>query len=150
MEAAPHESPRRTLPVWALLVLLVLQGIGGTFGGLMLTTDPTGESLQVPPGMLDGSPFPDYFIPGLILLILLGILPFVTAAGLLARQAWAWFGAFAIGCALVIFELVEIWAVGYNFQQPIWGTVGALIALVSLLPSVQRYAGLSWGRRLPT
>ena len=148
MRDATPRIPRRGPLVWVLLVLLVLQGIGGIFGGFMLTTDPTGESLQVPPGMLEGSPFEDYLIPGIILLVPLGIVPFAVAAGLAFRQAWAWFAAFAIGCALVLFELVEVWAVGYNFQQPIWGTVGALIALVSLAPSVQSYAGLRWGRRI--
>ena len=148
MRDTTRRTGRRGPLVWVLLVLLVLQGIGGTFGGFMLTTDPTGESLQVPPGLLEGSPFEDYLVPGVILLVLFGIVPFVVAVGLAFRQAWAWFAAFAIGCGLVIFEIVEVWAVGYNFQQPLWGTVGAVIALVSLAPSVQRYGGLRWGRRI--
>jgi hypothetical protein len=34
-------------------------------------------------------------------------------------------------------------------QQPIWGTIGLLIALVSIAPAVQRACGLRWGRRIP-
>jgi len=32
--------------------------------------------------------------------------------------------------------------------MPIWGSVGLLIALLSLAPSVQRYCGLWWRRRV--
>lgn len=112
----------------------------------MLTTDPTGQSLKVPPDLLHY--FPDYFVPGLILLVFLGLFPLAVAIAFVRRHPWAWFAAFTIGCGLVIFELVEVWATTYNWQQPLWGSIGALIALVSLAPSVQRYAGLRWGRRL--
>jgi hypothetical protein len=40
------------------------------------------------------------------------------------------------------FELVEIQFIPYDVLQPVFGTVGALIALVSLAPSVRRYAGI--------
>jgi hypothetical protein len=43
----------------------------------------------------------------------LGVFPPVVALGLLRRRRWAWFGAFAVGCGLVIFELVEISVVGH-------------------------------------
>ena len=89
----------------------------------------------------------DYRIPGLILLLVLGILPLVVAFGVLRRHPWAWFGAFAVGCGLIIFEVVEIGVIGYNVQQPIWGTIGLLIVMVSLAPSVQRSCGLRRGRR---
>jgi len=138
---------RRPKLLWPLLVLLVLQGIGGLFGGGALVLDPSGDLLGMA-SSVDPSPFPDFLIPGLILLVLLGLVPLVVAYGLYRGRAWAWFGSFAIGCALVIFELTEVAVIGYNFQQVIWGPIGLLIALLAITPAVQHYCGLRWGRRL--
>jgi hypothetical protein len=134
--------------LWVLFGLLVLQSLGGIGGGGALAVKPNGDLLKMPLSYLEGSPFPDYRIPGVILLCVLGIFPLVVAFGLLGHHRWAWFGAFAVGCGLMIFELVEIGVIGYNVQQPIWGTVGLSIAMLSLAPSVQRSCGLRWGRRV--
>ena len=48
------------------------------------------------------------------MLLVLGVFPLVMAIGLLQRRPWAWFGAFAVGCGLIIFELVEYEVIGYN------------------------------------
>jgi hypothetical protein len=131
-----------------LFALLVLQALGGLAGGGALAAKPDGSLLKMPLSYIRDSPFPDYRIPGLLLFLVLGVFPLVVAVGLLQRRPWAWYGAFAVGCGLIIFELVEYGVIGYNVQQPIWGGVGALIALTSLAPSVQRDCGLRWGRRI--
>ena len=135
-----QQSGRRGFAVWALLALLLIQGLGGTAGGLALSLKPDGSIMHMPLSYLDGSPFADYLVPGLCLLLILGVAPLVALVALWLRKTWAWYLAFAIGCGLVIFELVEIQFIPYDVLQPVFGTVGALIALVSLLPSVRRYA----------
>ncbi len=137
---------RRPALLWVLFGLLVVQGLGGIGGGGALAARPDGSLLKMPMSYLQGSPFPDYRVPGVILFLVLGIFPLVVAFGLLRGRQWAWFGAFAVGCGLIIFEMVEIGVIGYNAQQPIWGIIGLLIALVSLAPAVQRYCALRWGR----
>jgi uncharacterized BrkB/YihY/UPF0761 family membrane protein len=142
------DSRRRPLLSWVLFALLVLQALGGLAGGGALAARPDGSLLKMPLSYIQGSPFPDYRVPGLLLFLVLGVFPLVVAIGLLRRRPWAWFGAFAVGCGLIIFEVVEYGVIGYNVQQPVWGSVGALIALTSLAPSVQRDCGLRWGRRI--
>ena len=142
--AGPRRRPALT---WVLFGLLVLQAIGGIAGGGALAVKPGGDLLKMPLSYLEDSPFHDYRVPGVILFLVLGVFPLVVAIGLLKRRPWAWFGAFAVGCGLIIFELIEYEVVGCSVQQPIWGSIGALIALVSLAPSVQRECGLRWGRR---
>ena len=137
-----QRSGRRGFAVWALLALLLIQGLGGTAGGLALSLKPDGSIMHMPLSYLDGSPFADYLVPGLCLLLILGVAPLVAMVALWLRKTWAWYLAFAIGCGLVIFELVEIQFIPYDVLQPVFGTVGALIALVSVLPSVRRYAGV--------
>jgi hypothetical protein len=148
MASEAQAAKRRPALLWVLFALLMLQALGGIGGGALLVAQPDGGVLRMPLSYLQGSPFPDYRVPGLVLLLVLGVLPLVVAFGVLGRRAWAWFGAFAVGCGLIIFELVEVAVIGYNVQQPIWGTIGLLIALVSLAPSVQRSCGLRWGRRV--
>ncbi len=137
-----QQHKRRSLAVWIVLALLLIQGLGGMAGGLSLSLKPDGSIMHMPVSYLDGSPFPDYLVPGLCLLVVLGIAPLVALAALWLRKTWAWYLTFAIGCGLVIFELVEVQFIPFSWLQPFFGTVGLLIALLSLLPSVRRYAGV--------
>ena len=138
---------RRPAAIWALMVLLVVQGLGGLGGGILLIAGPHGEIMHMPVSYLRGSPFPDYFIPGLFLGLVLGVLPLVAFAGLLGRRTWAWFVSFSVGCGLIIFEIVEVTIIPFNVQQPVFGTVGVLIAVLTPLPSVRRHLGVRLGLR---
>jgi len=141
-------KPRRHGLVWILLAFLVLLGIGGLFGGVAFVLAPDGDLLRMPTTYLEGTPFSDFLIPGLLLLTLFGVFPLVVTVGLWRRRPWAWFGAFAVGCALVIFEIVEYLLIGSDPQQVLWGAIGGLIAVLCIAPSVQRYSGVRWGRRI--
>jgi hypothetical protein len=126
-----------------LLVLLVVQGLGGLAGGLALTLKPDGSIMKMPLSYLDGSPFSDFLIPGLVLLLVLGVLPLIAAAGLWMRRGWAWYAAFAVGCGLMIWILVEIMIIPFSWLQPVFGVVGVLIFAVAALKSVRRFYGVT-------
>jgi hypothetical protein len=136
------ETSRRPAALWLLLVLLLVQGLGGLAGGLSLTLKPDGSIMQMPLSYLDGSPFSDYLIPGLILMLVLGVLPLVAAVGLWMRRRWAWYAAVIVGLGLMIWILVEILIIPYNWLQPAFGVVGVLIFAVAVLKSVRRYFGV--------
>lgn len=67
----------------------------------------------LPPEWIEESIFPDYTIPA-IALGFVGILAIVTALALLVRPEVAGVLAILTGAAMVIFELVEIAAVGLS------------------------------------
>jgi hypothetical protein len=138
-----NDSPRRPAGVWILLILLVIQGLGGLAGGLSLTLKPDGSIMKMPLAYLDGSPFSDFLIPGLILLLVLGVLPLVAAMGLWMRHTWAWYAAFAVGCGLMIWILVEIMIIPFSWLQPMFGVIGVLIFAVAALKSVRRCYGVA-------
>jgi hypothetical protein len=98
--------------------------------------------MQIPQEWLTGTPFHDYFIPGLILFSLLGIGPLIAAYGVWKRHRLSWVGAMMVGDALVIWIVVEIFMIGYHSNPPLqlfYGLLGVGIIALTLLPSVRKY-----------
>lgn len=127
---------------YLLFLLLAFQGISGVYGGASLVLDPTGESMQMPVSYLIDSPFSDYFIPGFILLTVLGIYPLIVIYNLWKRDRQAWFGSVVVGSALVIWIIVEILMIGYQARPPLqllFGLVGIFILIISFMPSIKKY-----------
>lgn len=125
-----------------LIILILFQGLSGIWGGTMLVLDPSGSLLQLPLQLLSDSPFQDYLIPGLILLILLGILPLVIVYALWKKVSWSVSGALLIGIMLVVWIGVQILIVGYQDNPPLqalYGSVGILILITLNASSVIQY-----------
>lgn len=133
--------PRRALGLIVLAIVLVLQGIVAVAGGASLVAAPDGSIMGMPVAWLDGSPFRDYLIPGLFLLVVLGLAPLVIAYGLLKRQRWAWPAAVLVGGALLVWLTVQYTIVGFAWLQAVYAVVGLVILLLALLPGVRRAAG---------
>lgn len=122
-----------TFSGYLLITLLLFQGISGVFGGAALVYDPSGDTLQMPLSLLAGTPFSTYLIPGLILLILLGIFPIFVAYIFWKRWKWSQMGSLAVGLALITWIGMEIAMIGYQNEPPlqaIYGAVGFLILLI--------------------
>lgn len=130
----------RPYTLYMLMALVVFQGLSGIFGGIGLVVDPTGATLQIPLEWLSGSPFPDYLVPGIVLLLVLGIYPLAVFYGLFKRNQLAWYGSLLLGIALMIWLGVEIIVIGYKPDPPlqaVYGTVGILILVCTMLPAVK-------------
>ena len=131
---------QKSYSLYFLMILMLFQGLSGLFGGIALVIDPSGELLQMPLSMLAGSPFNTFLIPGIILLIILGIFPMVIFYGLWKRTNWAWSGALMVSAALIIWIGVEIWMVGYHTEPPlqlIYGLLGLILLVLVMLSSVR-------------
>jgi hypothetical protein len=88
--------------------LLILLGVMALPSGLLLAAVPDGSVFDFPTNWLAGSPFADYFFPGLILAGLFGVGSLAVA--LLGLRRW-WispFLAFAIGVGQMIWIVVEV------------------------------------------
>lgn len=146
--------------LWTLAILLAFQSIGALFGGLTLVISPSGELMQMPLSMLEGSPFSSFLIPGLILLIVLGIFPGILSIAVIRRPQWRSFGALNLyrgihwswcyslylGIMLVVWILLEIVWVGYDLLQTIYGLLGLVILIATLWPATMR--SFAWGKSL--
>lgn len=117
--------------------LLILLGAGALGGGISLVARPDGSVMQFSVRLLAGSPFPDFFVPGLILGGLFGVGSVVVALLGLRRWRIAPFLAFAIGCGQMIWIAVELAIIKeLSVLHPTFFGVGLAIAVASVF----------WGR----
>lgn len=120
------------------LFLILLNGflaLTSIAGGLALLTGTMAPPLEY----LVGSPFPNYVIPGLALALLVGGSSLATTILLVTRRQLAGLAALATGLAIIIFETVEVMAIGSptgvaRSLQVLYFAVGILIVFASLLP----------------
>jgi hypothetical protein len=141
---------------WACKLLIALQmflGVGAVFGGAALIIDPSGDMIGMPAAMLVKSPFTDFFIPGIILLLVLGICPLIAAYGLITKREWAavpfnlfatkhwsWTYSLYTGFALIIWITVEAYMINaFGFVHVLYMAVGLGIQAAAMLPSVQEH-----------
>ena len=112
--------------------LLVLLGLMACFGGAALVARPDGSVMQLPLRWLSGSPFPDFFVPGLILGGLFGLGSLAVAAFGLRCWRIAPFLALAIGCGQMIWIVVELAIIReISILHPICFGIGLAIAVAS-------------------
>jgi uncharacterized membrane protein len=97
-----HKSVRITL-----VVIEIFVGVWAVIGGVGLVTG-TIAFLQMPATYLQGTPFSDYTIPGLLLLFAVGGSYLVAAVTILAGHEVGVLASALAGLILVGFEAVEV------------------------------------------
>lgn len=134
---------KRPGTVWALIALTAIQALGGIGGGVGLVRDPV-NNIGLPIEWLEGSPFKDYLIPGLTLLVVLGLFPLLVLYGIVRRRRWSWWLSVAVGAGLVIWIITEVAVVGYQpgvalNMQIGFGLVGVAILVLALVRPTRRF-----------
>ena len=113
---------RPPVTVTTLAVLLSLLGIGAAVSAAALIVAPDGRLIQLPLSLLANAPFTDFFVPGILLFIFIGIYPLVVAYSIWRRPGWrwpdtinpfksfhwSWAASLAAGVALLVWIAVQI------------------------------------------
>ena len=138
-----RSKKKRPGAVLTLLILTALQAAGAIGGGVGLVRDPV-SNIGMPVSLLEGTPFKDYLIPGLILLIVVGVFSLLVFVGLLLRWKAAWWLSLASGGGLVIWIIGEAALLGYLpgagiGLQIVFGLVGVAVLVVALSRPTRRY-----------
>jgi hypothetical protein len=106
-----------------LLAFGALNAFAGGYYGMSGAED-------VPKEWLEGSPFEDYFIPGLVLFVVVGGSFLAAAIAVLAKLHIARFAAFSAGAIVLGWLAVETAIIGYvSWMQPAT-TIGGLLVLL--------------------
>lgn len=147
----------KPLSLYLLIFLIAFLSIGGFYGGIALTFDPSGNFMQMSLSFLEGTPFHNYLIPGLILLLFMGIFPMFLLYPLITKPQWKWANLFNIykekhwswtyslytGIILVLWMDFQLMIIGYGqIIQTIYSFYGILLVIICLIPSVKRYYDL--------
>lgn len=64
----------KSVYIWLALVLLLLSSAGGFYGGYNLIIQPDGTTIKQPLELLQHTPFKNFYIPGILLIISVGVL----------------------------------------------------------------------------
>ena len=122
--------------------LQVFIGLGGVAGGFGLVTEPSGANLGFGVDLLSKSPFSDYLIPGLILLVIIGAGN--LAGGVLSILRYRYAGEIAAvsGAFLMVWITAQVWWIGLIiWLQPLFFCFGIVeLALGLLLRKTEKRA----------
>jgi len=115
-------------------VLLLFNGIGAIYGGLNLITHPDGSSIQLSSEWLKHTPFHNYLIPGIVLLIANGLLSILVFIALLfnhRKYPWLVTAQGVILAGWILIQMMMIQTV--YFLHIILGSVGVLLIITGYL-----------------
>lgn len=127
----------RPLSLWILLLALGQLSVRALIGGTALLVAPSGELVGLSVRPLDSTPVENFFLPGLVLVVLFGLTSSFVCYGLLTRRRWAWPGAIGVALALLVWVVVEV-VVGFS-RPTIYLNVGTAVGIVgvALYPAVR-------------
>jgi hypothetical protein len=116
------------------IILLIFNGTLACFGGYSLTTDPTGQKMQMPLSWLSHSPFESYYVPGLILLVVIGIGSLAVALLAMMKVKSYAKPIVAMGGALSIWIAVQMLMLQIvSFLQFIFGGIGIVLLALGMI-----------------
>ena len=108
-----------------LATLQVLIGISAVAGGIGLVSDPSGQNVGMSPAALATSPFSDYLIPGVVLLVVNGGGNLLGGWVSLTGLRWCGHAAIALGLFLMAWITVQVWWIGLvHWLQPMFFSLG--------------------------
>jgi hypothetical protein len=143
---------KKSASTYLLILLLLILALSAIAAGLSFIIDPSGATVGMEVSMLRHSPFPDFIIPGMFLLVLFGLFPLVILFGLFRKnnielldalniyrhRHWAWTFSYFIGLLLVVWINVQLYFLKeFHILHFVVSMLGVAIIFVSHLPGTK-------------
>jgi len=117
-----------------LTITQAFNGLSGLLGGFMLISDPSGSNISLNLEWLEGTPFPNFLIPGIVLFLFIGLGNVVGAGFTIFKKANAGLIGAIFGLILMIWIVFQVLWIGYqDFLQPLYFSAGMLQAVLGFL-----------------
>lgn len=112
-------------------LLLLVTAISALVAGYSLMTDPSGNGLHMNPSHLRYSPFTNYFIPGLILFTVNGLLNCIAVLFIIFRQKQYALAIIFQGCLLLGWIVIQAYLLReLNFLHILFAGIAILLILL--------------------
>ncbi|MBK8370076.1 MAG: hypothetical protein IPN49_16455 [Saprospiraceae bacterium] len=136
-----------------LIFLLGFLSIGAFFGGILFMLEPDGSLMGMTVNFLENSPFNNFLIPGIILLLVFGVFPVYIIYSIIKKQNnpfmqklnvlydyhFSWTFTVYIGIGLIIWINVESYLIQtVELIQLFYAMYGVLIICIALLPQTRK------------
>ncbi len=113
-----------------LVALLLFLGITSVIGGVQLIRT---NGMGMPISSLQNTPFPNFIIPGLILLFIVGGTSLTAAILQIKKHKYAIETSVTAGFGIQIWVVTELFMLTHkSFLQAIYFTLGVLILILSM------------------
>lgn len=93
-------------------IIQLIVGIGAVVCGVIFVLFPSGQVLGIPLSLLEGSPFSNFLISGIILFLVNGIGQLWAGVLSLKRHAWSGHAGAVFGMGLMIWIFVQVSMIG--------------------------------------
>lgn len=124
-----NNKPFEKIIHYSLGILLLVFAANAFFGGYYALSDTN----TIPTEWLKGSPFHNYFIPGLFLFIVIGGSALNAAILVFKRRAVARKAAFVSGIVILLWLAVQVAIIGYvSWMQPTTAVAAFIVLLLTL------------------
>ena len=121
-----HDKKSKKL-AYTLGSLQLFIGLGAVGGGLALVLQPSGANLDMPLEMLRHSPFMDFMIPGLFLLIVNGLGSIAGSVLSFRGRPWAAQAALLLGAFLVLWIIIQVfWIRAFHWLHALYLILGII------------------------
>jgi hypothetical protein len=126
----------------ALITIEAIIGLCAVGGGIALLSGAFAQWL--PNSYLQGTPFSDYLIPSLVLIIVVGGGMLLTAAAQLVQREWTLFLSAVMGLIMVGFEVAEVAIINRYQEAVVFSTVLQQVLFSVLGLVIIGLAGYLW------
>ena len=134
---------RRATSFLGIIQLII--AIGSIPAGLSMILQPDGVALGMSTEILTESPFQDFFIPGLLLLFVIGLLQAIAAFLSFGRHQYAGVFGVVMGDILIGWISFQIYFIGLiHVLQPLFLLIGVVEAVLGFLVIAQRKSGTAF------
>ncbi len=123
----------------AAIGLLTATGVSALGGGAALVVDPTGALLGFDQSGLSGTYFTDFRLPGLMLLVLIGVFNLLVAGLTVNKVKFHATLIFLQGCILTGWVLVQVYLLPVtHLLQLVFGFAGLMLMMLGSLLGSRR------------